>query len=101
MKLAIAPPVRGETSTRAVPAESDNAQRRIAENALTIDWVYRALHARMASYRYALERFVIMVPSPLAVEAERQLTLLGVRLAQLRPAPQPVPVAARPLVTKD
>ena len=31
------------------------------------------LHWRLASYRYALERLVIAVPSPLAVEAERAL----------------------------
>jgi hypothetical protein len=33
--------------------------------------VQRALHQRVASYRYALEHLVIAVPSPRAIEAER------------------------------
>jgi hypothetical protein len=82
--------------------EYDNAMRRVAENALTIDWVYRSLRNRAASYRFAMERLVIIVPVPMAVEAERQLTLLTMQLDRLHAAP-PVPVAAapRPLVTKD
>ena len=50
-----------------------NAFGRIRENRLVTAWVQRALHWRLASYRYALERFVIAVPSGLAVEAERAL----------------------------
>ena len=50
-----------------------NAFGRIRENRMVTAWVHRALHWRLASYRYALERFVIAVPSGLAVEAERAL----------------------------
>ena len=53
--------------------EVANAFGRIRENRLVTAWVQRALHWRLASYRYALERFVISVPSGLAVEAERAL----------------------------
>ena len=54
--------------------EIANALGRIGENRLVTAWVHRALHWRLASYRYALERLVISVPSSLAVEAERALT---------------------------
>ncbi len=54
--------------------ESGNAFGRIRENRMITAWVQRALHWRVASYRYALERLVIAVPSPLAVDAERALT---------------------------
>ena len=53
--------------------EVGNAIGRIRENRIITAWVQRALHWRLASYRYALERFVIAVPSGLAVEAERAL----------------------------
>jgi hypothetical protein len=53
--------------------EAGNAIGRIRENRIITAWVQRALHWRLASYRYALERLVIAVPSGLAVEAERAL----------------------------
>lgn len=53
--------------------EVGNARGRIRENRMVTDWVHRALHWRLASYRYALERLVIAVPSVRAVEAERAL----------------------------
>ena len=53
--------------------EVGNAFGRIRENRIITAWVQRALHWRLASYRYALERLVIAVPSGLAVEAERAL----------------------------
>ena len=53
--------------------EVGNALGRMRENRIITAWVQRALHWRLASYRYALERFVIAVPSGLAVEAERAL----------------------------
>ena len=39
------------------------------------------MNERVASYRIALERLVIAAPSPVAVEAERSLTLLEQRAA--------------------
>src|SRR6185436_13155441 len=56
--------------------ETGNAYGRIRENRMVTAWVQRALHWRVASYRYALERLVIAVPSARAVEAERTLTKL-------------------------
>ena len=58
------------------PEEIIDAKNRIAENRLVIGWVYRALVDRAASYRFAMERLVIHVPSDRAVEVERQWTLL-------------------------
>jgi hypothetical protein len=83
---------------------------RIRENRLVTAWVHRALHWRLASYRYALERLVIAVPSARAVEAERALTRFQAIVAQADPAlarcagiefgPPPPAVAVAPLVTK-
>ena len=43
---------------------TSNALRRINENTAVIEWVCRSLKQRAGSYRYALERLVIIVPSP-------------------------------------
>jgi hypothetical protein len=51
--------------------ETGNAIGRMRENRLTTEWVRRSLYQRLGSYRYALERLVISVPSRLAVDAER------------------------------
>jgi hypothetical protein len=71
-------------------------------------WVHRALHWRLASYRYALERLVIAVPSGRAVEAERALTRFRAIvlhadpvLARCAGAEFAVPVVAGgPIITK-
>jgi hypothetical protein len=65
-------------------AERKNAQRRIAENALIVAWVHRSLHERASAYRYVLERAVVETPSPMAVEAERALTLLRRQIAEAK-----------------
>ena len=52
---------------------------RIAREPNIMRWVRGSLHERVKSYRVALERMVIAAPSPMAVEAERQLTLLQQR----------------------
>ena len=54
-----------------------NALRRIAENRAIVQWVENALQERAAAYKIALERMVVTAPSPVAVEAERALTLLN------------------------
>lgn len=46
---------------------------RVRENRMVTAWVQDSLHERHVSYRYALERLVIKVPSLLAVDAERSL----------------------------
>lgn len=86
--------------------EVGNAFGRIRENRLVTAWVHRALHWRLASYRYALERLVISVPSALAVEAERALTRFQAIVAQADPVlarcegAEFQAIAAVPLVTK-
>ncbi len=79
------------------PEELADAKSRMAENRLVIGWVHRALNDRAASYRFAMERLVIHVPSYQAVEVERQWTLLRTRIGQARIVP-PAPIAA--VVTK-
>ena len=70
-------------------------------------WVQRALHWRLASYRYALERLVIAVPSRRAVEAERALTRFQAIVAAsrsgagaLRAAPSSARGRAARVITK-
>ena len=53
--------------------ETENAFGRIRENRMITAWVQRALHWRLDSYAYALERFAITIPSVRAVGAERAL----------------------------
>jgi len=65
-------------------SERVDAIARNAENALVVAWVQRTLAERVESYRYALERLVISVPSNEAVETERMLTLLQQRIANNR-----------------
>lgn len=86
------------------PEESADAMLRVAENSLTVAWVHRSLRDRAGGYRFALERLVIAVPSSMAVEVERSLTLLNSRLAQLRVVPAALAApsgSAPPLVAKD
>jgi len=88
--------------------EVANAYGRIRENRMVTAWVHRALHWRLASYRYALERLVIAVPSGRAVEAERALARFQATLLQADPllarcsgVEFAVPVVAgAPVVTK-
>ena len=90
--------------------ETGNAYGRVRENRMVTGWVQRALHWRLASYRYALERLVIAVPSARADEAERALARFQAIVAQADPALTrcagaefvvPVEAAAvAPLVTK-
>ncbi len=70
----------------AAPEEIENALGRSAENRMITAWVRRALFDRLASYRYALERLVIAVPSPLAVEAERTLVRFARHVEDVDPA---------------
>jgi hypothetical protein len=65
-------------------AELTNAQRRVRENMLLISEAHRTLYERAAVYRFALERLVIALPSPMAVEAERLRSELERRLAAIQ-----------------
>jgi hypothetical protein len=60
--------------------ERDNTLQRVAENRNIVRWVQGSLSERAISYKIALERMVIAAPSPVAVEAERSLTLLQQRI---------------------
>lgn len=53
--------------------EIENTYGRVRENRMVTAWVQDSLHDRLRSYRYALERLVIKVPSTLAVAAEQSL----------------------------
>jgi hypothetical protein len=101
-------------------SEAGNAFGRVRENGMVTAWVRRALYWRLGSYRYALERLVVAVPSGLAVEAERALKGFEAQVLQADaplmhcagdgayalvtdvPAAQPpaTDVPIRPLVTK-
>jgi hypothetical protein len=88
--------------------EAGNAFGRIRENRMVTAWVQRALHWRVASYRHALERLVIAVPSQLAVETERALTRFQQIVLEADPALSRCAAAefaapvqeVRPIVTK-
>jgi hypothetical protein len=64
------------------PREGANAVIRIKENAAIIAWVCEALKERAVSYRFALERLVIAVPSSDAAEADRAVGFLATQLGQ-------------------
>jgi len=70
------------------PAERKNAELRMRENASIVALVREKLMQRVSSYRFALERLVIMTPSPQAVDAERAINQLQAQIARYRgPAP--------------
>lgn len=64
--------------------EHANTVTRMRENEAIVRWVQESVNERIASYRIALERMVIAAPSPIAVEAERALTLLQQRAGGYR-----------------
>jgi len=61
--------------------EPANALVRNRENANVVGIVRTSIAQRAAAYRFALERLVIEVPSPQAVEAERSLGYLKSQVA--------------------
>jgi hypothetical protein len=63
------------------PAERADAARRIDENAAIVAQVSASLDRRVASYRFALERLVIMTPDTQAAQAELALDQLKAALA--------------------
>jgi hypothetical protein len=66
------------------PFEQENAGKRMAENAAIVAMVRGSLERRASSYQFALERLVIVTPSPQAVEAERLLGQLKGKMAFYR-----------------
>jgi hypothetical protein len=64
--------------------EHDQAVRRMNDNANIISWVKLSLAQRASSYKFALERLVITVPSHDAVEVERALRQMKTQMAYYR-----------------
>jgi hypothetical protein len=71
------------------PGERDWGLRRIHENAAIVETVRQSLGKRIAGYRFALGRLVIMAPNPQAVEVERAINGLRDRLAYYLHNPPP------------
>ncbi len=66
------------------PSERDNAFSRIEENASIIEQVRIRLSERVSSYRFALERLVVMTPMPQAADVDRKLNHLDNLVARYR-----------------
>ena len=76
--------------------EDANARARVAENGAILAWVQKCLGERAAAYRFVLERLVIGTPSQRALEAERVLTGLDTRIANMYAGWAAVPAVAAP-----
>jgi hypothetical protein len=58
--------------------------RRIDENASIVVMVRRSLDERVAAYKFALERLVVMTPNPEAAQVEHALNDLRANVAWYR-----------------
>jgi hypothetical protein len=79
-----------------VEGEVANAQLRIRENISCMISVHAALAERVAAYRFALERLVVALPSPVAAEAERLWSELARRVGDIQVLAKPVVAAQAP-----
>jgi hypothetical protein len=61
------------------PRENADAQARIRENVLVVQWAQQSVKQRAASYRWALQRLVIQAPDPMAAEVDRLIAELARR----------------------
>ena len=68
--------------------EREEAFRRIRENTSLVSLVRTRLAQRVAAYRYALERVVVMTPSPQAIEVEQAVNRLQSLIAHYRNPPR-------------
>jgi hypothetical protein len=80
------------------PAGRKNAEQRMRENESIVALVRARLMQRASSYHYALERLVITMPSPLAVDVERAINQMLALIARYR-SPAPPWVREQNLVT--
>ncbi len=80
------------------PADLNNARQRMQENESIVTLVRTNLTQRASSYRFALERLVVMTPSPLAVDIERAINQMLADIARYR-NPAPTWVREQNLVT--
>lgn len=65
------------------PREYADAQARMRENVLVVQWVQQCLQQRVASYRWALDRLVIHAPDPMAADADRLIVQLSQRASDV------------------
>jgi hypothetical protein len=65
--------------TELSPRERDDAQARMRENVLVVQWAQQCLQQRVASYRWALERLVVHAPDAMAADADRLIAQLSDR----------------------
>lgn len=65
--------------TELSPRERDDAQARMRENVLVVQWAQQCLQQRVSSYRWALERLVIHAPDAMAADADRLIAQLSDR----------------------
>ena len=72
------------------PRERADADARMEENTLIVQWVQQCLEQRIASYRWALERLVIQAPDNIAADADRLIGELAAQTANPPVAAQPV-----------
>jgi hypothetical protein len=79
------------------PRERADAQARMKENALIVQWVGECLRQRVAGYHWALERLVVQGPDAKAADADR---LIGDLSARVDAALQHTPVVAQVLTVK-
>lgn len=70
--------------------EYGDAQARMCENVLVVQWVQQAVHQRVASYRWALERLVIQAPDAMAADADRLIAQLSHRASEAWTGAPPV-----------
>ncbi len=80
--------------------ERQDALVRVRENAQLVAMVRASLNQRVAAYRFALERLVIMTPTTQAVEAERSLNQLQALMARYSTQPAPTWTRERSLATE-
>lgn len=67
--------------TELSPREREDAQARMRENVLVVQWAQQSLQQRVSSYRWALERLVIHAPDAMAADADRLIAQLSERAA--------------------
>lgn len=76
----------GDLSAR----EYADAQARMRENVLVVQWAQQCVEQRVSSYRWALERLVIMAPDNMAADADRLIGELAARAAAAWTSAPPV-----------
>ncbi len=72
------------------PHERADAQARMRENVLVVQWAQQCVEQRVSSYRWALERLVIMAPDRMAAQADALITELARRAASAWTTATPV-----------